>query len=52
MSALPRHDRYLNKLQDEELDMDTLSLMSEDDFKEIGIPKGPRLKIMHRLRGN
>jgi hypothetical protein len=30
--------------------MEALSLMNEDDFKEIGIPKGPRLKIMHRLR--
>jgi hypothetical protein len=44
--------RYLGKLQDEELDMEALTLMSEDDFKEIGVPKGPRLKIMHRLRGN
>merc|ERR1712216_1102038 len=42
--------KHLSVFQNEELDMEALKLMTEDDFKEIGIPKGPRVKIIHRLR--
>jgi hypothetical protein len=37
-------------VEDEDLDMQSLALMGESDMKEIGIPKGPRLKILHGIK--
>ena len=50
--AFPRPDarrqmeRYAAKLQAEEVDMESFLLMDDDDLKEMGFPKGPRLKAM------
>ncbi|KAK9052112.1 hypothetical protein SSX86_028740 [Deinandra increscens subsp. villosa] len=42
-------DKYLISFKVEEVDMTTLSQMKEQDFKEMGIPMGPRKKIMLAL---
>jgi hypothetical protein len=31
------------------MDLEVLPMCSEDDFKEIGIPKGPRIKLLRAL---
>uniref|UniRef100_A0A8C4RK16 DDHD domain containing 2 n=1 Tax=Erpetoichthys calabaricus TaxID=27687 RepID=A0A8C4RK16_ERPCA len=37
---------YTSVIQKEQLDMESLALCTENDLKEIGIPLGPRKKIM------
>ena len=37
-------------LKKHEVDIDSLKLMSEEDLKEIGIAKGPRVKIVKRVQ--
>jgi hypothetical protein len=37
-------------LQAHQCDLDSLKLMSEDDLREMGIAKGPRVKLMKRLQ--
>jgi hypothetical protein len=39
--------QHLQKLHDNEVTFDTLLLFSENDMKECGIAKGPRVKILH-----
>lgn len=41
--------KYLPVFQSAEVDLPTLCIMSEDDFRELGILKGPRVKIMHHI---
>ena len=38
--------RYVPLFEQEELDMDSLVLLTARDFEELGVPRGPRLKIM------
>jgi hypothetical protein len=37
-------------LDENEVDISSLKLMSENDLQEIGIAKGPRIKIMKRVQ--
>ncbi|GMH92225.1 hypothetical protein TL16_g12283 [Triparma laevis f. inornata] len=39
-----------NVLDQHEVDIDSLKLMSEDDLREMGIAKGPRVKLMKRVQ--
>jgi hypothetical protein len=32
--------------KENEMDLTTLDLCSDDDLRELGIPKGPRVKIL------
>jgi len=41
-----------NILENNEVDMDSLKLMGENDLKEMGIAKGPRIKIMTRVKSD
>ncbi|CAN0471471.1 unnamed protein product, partial [Hapterophycus canaliculatus] len=41
--------KYLDVFRNSEVDLATLCIMSEQDFRELGIPKGPRVKIMHHI---
>lgn len=41
--------KYLPVFQSAEVDLGTLCIMSEQDFRELGILKGPRVKIMHHI---
>jgi SAM domain (Sterile alpha motif) len=38
-------------MQENEIDMDAMRLMGAADFVEIGIPKGPAVKIAYCLQG-
>ena len=42
--------KYLEKLEANEIDLDALALCSDNDYRAMGIPKGPRLKIEHSLK--
>jgi len=42
--------RYLGLFETEEVDLDTLFQLTEADLAEIGLPMGPRKKIICRLR--
>ncbi|CAM9236593.1 unnamed protein product [Chrysoparadoxa australica] len=42
--------KYVDKFVDNEVDMAALSLMEEGDLADIGIPKGPRVKILHSVK--
>lgn len=44
-------EKYLITFQTEEIDMAALRFMSDNDLKELGIPMGPRKKIMLAIRG-
>lgn len=45
--------KYCPKFAENEVDLEALGLMSEGDLADIGIPKGPRLKILNAVgRGN
>ena len=39
-------DRYSGVFKEHEIDMDALRVMTEFDFQRIGVPLGPRVKIM------
>jgi len=39
-------DRYSIVFKEHEIDMDALRIMSEFDYSRIGVPLGPRVKIM------
>uniref|UniRef100_A0A8B9L3I5 DDHD domain containing 2 n=1 Tax=Astyanax mexicanus TaxID=7994 RepID=A0A8B9L3I5_ASTMX len=43
-------EEHLRKLQKEQVDMEALMLCSEGDLKELGIPLGPRKKILHCVK--
>ncbi|KAJ8339471.1 hypothetical protein SKAU_G00362570 [Synaphobranchus kaupii] len=38
--------KYVDLFQQEQVDMDSLALCSENDLKDLGIPLGPRKKIL------
>jgi hypothetical protein len=42
-------DSYLPLFHDNEVDFDTLRILTEDDLAELGLPFGPRKKLMHAL---
>ena len=39
-------DKYIDAFTANEVDLDALRHLSEDDLKELGLPLGPRRKIM------
>lgn len=41
--------KYRTKFAENEVDLEALGLMSERDLADIGIPKGPRLKILNAV---
>lgn len=41
--------KYCSKFAENEVDLEALGLMSEGDLEDIGIPKGPRLKILNAV---
>lgn len=41
--------KYCAKFAENEVDLEALALMSEGDLVDIGIPKGPRLKILNAV---
>eukprot|EP01047_Picozoa_sp_COSAG01_P028216 COSAG01_NODE_1888_length_8979_cov_78.343806_12_plen_94_part_00 len=41
--------RYLRRLEENEIDLEAFALCSHADFVEMGIPAGPRLKIIRGL---
>lgn len=41
--------KYCSKFEENEVDLEALGLMSESDLADIGIPKGPRLKILNHV---
>ncbi|XP_051540448.1 phospholipase DDHD2-like isoform X1 [Myxocyprinus asiaticus] len=43
-------EEYLEVLQREQVDIESLMLCSEKDLKDIGIPLGPRKKIMNYVK--
>lgn len=44
--------RYAEILAEEEIDLDSLGLLRGSDLRELGIPTGPRLKILHAAQNN
>jgi len=42
--------RYKATFQEEEIDMDALTHLSDKDLQSLGLPLGPRKKIMAALR--
>ena len=40
---------YLRRLEENEIDLEAFALCSHADFVEMGIPAGPRLKIIRGL---
>jgi hypothetical protein len=44
-------EKYLITFQTEEIDMAALRHMSDHDLKELGVPMGPRKKILLATRG-
>ena len=45
-------EKYSSLFVDQEIDLDTLKMMDESDLSEVGIPKGPRLKILRSVAGD
>ncbi|XP_024365867.1 uncharacterized protein [Physcomitrium patens] len=44
-------EKYVITFQTEEIDMAALRFMSDNDLKELGVPMGPRKKILLAIRG-
>jgi hypothetical protein len=42
-------EKYASTFTENEVDMDAVRLMNESDFTDLGIPKGPRLKILNAI---
>jgi len=42
---------YASKLKAEEVDLEALSLFEESDLVDLGVPKGPRVKLLRALQG-
>lgn len=40
---------YIPLFQSEQIDLESLSLLSEDDFKALGMPLGPRRKLENAI---
>ncbi|XP_065199384.1 phospholipase DDHD2-like [Sycon ciliatum] len=43
-------DSFIEKFEEEKIDLESFQLMGSDDFKELGIPMGPRKKLIGYLR--
>jgi len=43
-------ERFGSVFEDNEVDFETLRLLTDDDLKEIGLPFGPRKRILNLLR--
>ena len=41
--------RHLQLLMENEVDLETLRMFSETDLQDLGLPKGPRVKIIRML---
>lgn len=39
-------DKYVRVFTENEIDLDALRHLSEDDLKELGLPVGPRRKVL------
>jgi hypothetical protein len=39
-------DKYVRVFTENEIDLDALRHLSEDDLKELGLPVGPRRKLL------
>jgi|Transcript_26008 hypothetical protein len=44
-------DRFVSTFQDEDMDLEALSLCEEADLKDLGLTKGPRVKLLRALQG-
>ena len=42
--------KYIEVFAEGEIDYTALTLLSDADFKELGVPKGPRVKLMNGIR--
>ncbi|CBJ29703.1 similar to Ddhd2 protein [Ectocarpus siliculosus] len=42
--------KYVAVLAEAEVDLDALRLFGEDDLKDLGFPKGPRIKLLHEVQ--
>eukprot|EP00752_Nemacystus_decipiens_P008306 g7424.t1 len=42
--------KYAQTLTENEIDLEAVQLMAEPDFEDIGIPKGPRVKLLYALK--
>jgi hypothetical protein len=40
--------KYMGTFQREEMDMEAVMHATDEDLKELGIPKGPRIKILRK----
>eukprot|EP00899_Mesostigma_viride_P016700 jgi/Mesvir1/25030/Mv16969-RA.1 len=43
-------EKYLSLFVDEEIDMDALEQLEDEDLKELGVPMGPRRKLLSAIR--
>ena len=41
--------RHLQIFMENEVDLETLRMFSETDLQDLGLPKGPRVKILRML---
>ena len=44
-------DKYVRVFTENEIDLDALRHLSEDDLKELGLPVGPRRKVLAAIAG-
>jgi hypothetical protein len=44
-------DRYIPTFRAEEIDLEVLSLVDDHDLQELGLPKGPRIKLLKAIAG-
>ena len=42
-------DNYIKTFRDQEIDIETLTLLEDTELKEMGLPLGPRKKIMNAI---
>ncbi|CAN0377974.1 unnamed protein product, partial [Hapterophycus canaliculatus] len=42
--------QYAQALTENEIDLEAVQLMADSDFQDVGIPKGPRVKLLYALR--
>ena len=43
--------KYADVFAENEIDLDAVGLLSEEDFKELGLPMGPRRKLLAAVDG-
>jgi hypothetical protein len=44
-------ERFIEKFQEEEIDLEVLLLCDEKDLQDLGLPKGPRIKLTRAIAG-